>query len=280
PSAALQLPLADRPEHYANDPLWNTITHELAPQLKAFLKQSLPEYMVPAVFVFLEALPVTPNGKIDRKALPEPQEAALPASEYIAPRDPTEEVLATIWAEVLGRQRVGIHDNFFDLGGHSLRATQVVSRVREAFDGRIELPVRALFEAPTVAGLAARLTEAERGEDTPPPIRPVPREGPPALSFAQERLWFLDQLEPGNPFYNVPIALSLKGPLDIVALERSLGEIVRRHEVLRTTFPAVDGRPVQVVADRWDMLLPVAELTGLDRSSGPFFVVNQPATKG
>ena len=178
-------------------------------------------------------------------------------------RTPMEEVVAAIWAKVLGLRDVGVHDNFFALGGHSLLATQVVSRLREAFG--VELPLRLLFQSPSVAGLAEHV-EAARQHATcqAEAIRRISRHGQLALSFAQERLWFLDQLEPGNPFYNVPIALSLKGPLDIAALGRSLGAIVRRHEVLRTTFPAVDGRPVQVVADRRDVLLPVVELTGLE----------------
>src|SRR5271165_26424 len=217
-------------------------------ELREFLKVKLPEYMVPAHFVFLEKLPLTPNRKIDRKVLPAPQEGELCLEQYVAPRDPTEEILAGIWAEVLGRERVGIHENFFDLGGHSLLATQVVSRVREAFDRRIEVPVRALFEAPTVASLGARLTEAGQGENVPPPMRAVSREEPLALSFAQQRLWFLDRLEEGQSVaYQVPGAIRLEGALRVDALERAFSEIVRRHEVLRTIFGPGEEGPLQLI---------------------------------
>src|ERR671931_2365549 len=158
--------------------------------------------------------------------------------------------------------RVGRQDNFFALGGHSLVAIQVVSRVRDTFG--VELPVRCVFESPTVAELSAAV-EAARGEQRPalPPIEPLSREGALALSFAQERLWFLDHLEGPSAAYNVPAGLRLSGPLDVVALERSLGEIVRRHEVLRTSFPTVEGRAVQRIAPVLEVGLPVVELQGL-----------------
>jgi amino acid adenylation domain-containing protein len=215
-------------------------------ELRAHLAERLPEYMVPAAFVHMDALPVNPNGKLDRKALPEP-EYAPDEETYVAPRTPVEEVLAGIWAEVLGVERLGVHDEFFGLGGHSLLATRVVSRVREVFG--VELPLRALFEGPTVAKLARAVEDERRGELPPlPPVVPVQRTEPPLLSFAQERLWFLDQLEAGSAFYNLPFALRLRGALDVDALERSLGEIVRRHDALRTVFRERDGTPVQVIA--------------------------------
>ena len=202
-----------------------------------FLKDKLPEYMVPAVFVLLDALPLMPNGKIDRRALPAPDRTRPELDKaFVAPRTPTEELLAEIWAQLLDIERVGIHDNFFDLGGHSLLATQVVSRVREAF--QVEIPLRRLFEVPTVAGLAESIEAARQaGQNlSAPPILPVPRNGDLALSFAQQRLWFFDQLEPGLSAYNIPAAVRLKGPLNLAALEQSLNEIVKRHESLRTTF--------------------------------------------
>jgi amino acid adenylation domain-containing protein len=228
--------------------------------LREHLRARLPEYMVPAAFVALDALPLTRNGKVDRRALPAPERGA--AGEYAAPRTPAEEVLAAVWAEVLGVERVGTDENFFELGGHSLLATRVVARLREVM--RAEVPVRALFEAPTVAGLAARVEEI-RGQGAPqlPPVAAVRREAAMPLSFAQERLWFLDRMQPGSAFYNVPLTLRLRGALDVAALEHALGEVVRRHEALRTRFPAVDGAPVQVISPFAGFTLPVEELAGL-----------------
>ena len=182
----------------------------------------------------------------------------------VAPRTPVEEALAGIWAEVLRLEAVGVHDGFFALGGHSLLAARVVSRVREVF--RVELPLRVLFEGPTVAELAGRVEESRRaGAPALPPVVPVDRARPLPLSFAQERLWFLDRLEPGSAVYNVPRALRLGGALDAAALERALGEIVRRHEALRTVFRETDAGPVQVVAPFAGFALPVEELAGLDQ---------------
>ena len=231
-------------------------------ELRGFLRERLPEYMVPSAFVGLPALPLTPNGKVDRKALPAPEGRGV-AEGYVPPCTPTEELLAGIWAEVLRQERVGRQDNFFALGGHSLVAIRVVSRVRDTFG--VELPVRCVFESPTVAELSAAV-EAARGEQRPamPPIEPLSREGALALSFAQERLWFLDQLEGPSAAYNIPAGLRLSGPLDVVALERSLGEMVRRHEVLRTSFPTVEGVAVQRIAPVLEVGLPVVELQGLD----------------
>jgi amino acid adenylation domain-containing protein len=229
--------------------------------LRAHLRESLPEYMVPAAFVGLEQLPLTPNGKLDVKALPAP-ELGSAEDEYVAPGTPVEEVLAGIWAEVLRLERVGVHDNFFEVGGHSLLATRVVSRIREVFG--VEVPLRALFEGPTVAELAGRVEEMRRAElPVLPPVVPVERTGALPLSFAQERLWFTDQLEPGSAVYNIPVVRWLGGALDEAALERSLGEIVRRHEALRTVFREVDGSPVQVIAPFGGFSLPVEDLSGL-----------------
>ncbi|HEY0022716.1 MAG TPA: non-ribosomal peptide synthase/polyketide synthase [Longimicrobium sp.] len=229
--------------------------------LRAHLRQGLPEYMVPRAIVALERLPLNANGKVDRKALPAPEYAAG-ADQYVAPRTPTEEVLAGVWAEVLGVERVGVEESFFELGGHSLLGTRVVSRVRGLFG--VELPLRALFEGPTVAELAGRVEEMRRaGVPVLPPVVPAARTGALPLSFAQERLWFIDRLEPGSAVYNIPVARRLGGALDAAALERALGEIVRRHEALRTVFGEVDGTPVQVVAPFGGFSLPVEDLSGL-----------------
>ena len=229
--------------------------------LRQHLRRGLPEHMIPAAFVVLAALPLTPNGKVDRRALPAP-EAEVPAEPSAAPRTLVEEVLAGLWAELLGLSRVGAHDRFFELGGHSLLVTQLASRLRGAFG--VELPLRTLFERPTVAELAAAVEEARRGgETTVPALAPVERQGELPLSFAQERLWFLDQLEPGSVAYSIPVAFRLSGPFDGQALAAALGEIVRRHEVLRTTFAAGNGRPVQRVATPEPMAVPLVDLGGL-----------------
>jgi amino acid adenylation domain-containing protein len=218
-------------------------------ELRAHLQQRLPDYMVPSYYVTLAALPQTPNGKLDRKALPEPDLAAgVAAAAYEAPRTPTEEVLAAIMAEVLQLPRVSRQDDFFALGGHSLLAMQVISRIREAFE--IELPVRLLFETPTLAGLSAHLDQARNSAKATtegPPLRALPRDGVLPLSFAQQRLWFLDQLEPGSPLYNIPAAVRLTGQLNTAALEQTLNEVLKRHESLRTRFQQINGRATQII---------------------------------
>jgi len=224
-----------------------------AADLQRYLRERLPDYMVPAAIVLLDGLPLSPNGKVNRRALPAPDPGVERSTgEYVAPRTQTEEVLCGIWSEVLGVSQVGAEDNFFDLGGHSLLATQVVSRVRRIL--QVEIGVRAVFMAPTVAGLAQIVEEAERQREAgaPPraelaPITPVGRDEPLPLSFAQQRLWFLDQLEPGSTKYHVPLALRLEGDLDLRTLEASLREMARRHEVLRTTFAESDGTPSVIV---------------------------------
>ena len=236
-------------------------------ELRNFLKAKLPEHLLPAAFVALEALPLTANGKVDRRALPASNRTRPELEKgFVAPRTPEEELVAEIWAQVLGLERVGIYDDFFELGGHSLLATQAVSRIREAF--AVEIPLRRLFEVPTVGGLAASIDAARRAGQSlqAPPILPVPRDGDLPLSFAQQRLWFIDQLEPGNSAYNFPAAVRLKGPLNLVALGQSVNEIIKRHEALRTTFTTVDGRPVQVVAPTLTVGLPVVNLQDLTES--------------
>ena len=216
--------------------------------LRRALAKKLPEHMIPSAFVFVDRLPLTPNGKVDRRALPAPSAARprlpLPPA---APRNPTEKTTGDIWKAVLGVDQVGIHDNFFDLGGNSLLAVQIVSRVFEAF--QFELPMRLVLEAPTVAAQARHIDAGLRTvrDHGVPALTPVPRSARLPLSFAQQRLWFLDQLAPGNPAYHIPAALRLSGRLDAGVLERSLQEIVRRHEALRTTFPAANGEPFQTI---------------------------------
>ncbi len=234
--------------------------------LPAYLREKLPDYMVPASFTFLPALPLTASGKVDRRALPAPQR--VDAGPAAAPRTPVEELLAAMFGEVLELAAVGVHDSFFALGGHSLLATRLMSRVRSGFG--VELPLRALFDGPTVAGLAAAVEAALRtGGALPPapPVRPVAAGAALPLSFSQERLWFLEQLDPGAAAYNIPMALRLAGALKPAVLTRSLAEIVRRHGALRTVFSAVEGRPVQTVAAAAPLVLPLVDLTALPAAS-------------
>jgi len=234
-------------------------------ELRDYVKERLPEYMVPSAVVVLETMPLTVNGKVDRQALPAP-EASDNQETYgslVAPRTPVEEVLAGIWSEALAVKRVGIKDNFFELGGHSLLVVQIISRVREAFS--VELSLREMFENPTVAGLAESIERAIRGEHGAPvpPIKPVTREKALPLSFAQQRLWFMDQFSPGNFTFNIPAALNLEGNLDVAVLERSLNEIIQRHESLRTIFESVDGEPVQIIKATSPLTLTVTDLRSL-----------------
>jgi amino acid adenylation domain-containing protein/FkbM family methyltransferase len=220
-----------------------------ADELRAFLGAQLPDYMVPTSFVLLERLPVTANGKVDRRALPLPEEAgASGARRFQAPHTPIETLLAMLWAELLRRPPVALDDNFFELGGHSLLATRLIGQVRSSF--QVELPVRTIFEAPTLGALAARIQAARQGAQAlpAPALRPVGREGPLPLSFAQQRLWFLEQLAPGQPTYHIPVGFRLSGPLDVEALTASLAALVARHEALRTSFVLLDGQPVQQLA--------------------------------
>ncbi|HEU0015953.1 MAG TPA: amino acid adenylation domain-containing protein, partial [Longimicrobium sp.] len=211
-------------------------------ELRAHLRDRLPDYMAPSAFVPLDAIPLTPSGKVDRRALPRPEAAAEAGGEQVAPRTVVEEMVAEMWSEVLGRETVGVTSDFFALGGHSLLATQVVSRLRARLG--LELSVRIMFDVRTVASLAERI-EALRASPARPMEAPIPRlsrdtqEHP--LSFAQQRLWFLEQLEPGRASYNVPFPLRLRGVLDTEVLRGALAELVRRHEPLRTVFLSREG---------------------------------------
>ncbi|MGD2115286.1 MAG: amino acid adenylation domain-containing protein, partial [Acidobacteriota bacterium] len=228
--------------------------------LREHLARQLPDYMVPSTFVEVDELPLTPSGKVDRNRLPEPEWGAG-AVGSAPPQTPTEELLASIWAGVLGLAGVGRHDDFFELGGHSLLATQVVSRIREAFG--IDVELRSLFEAPTVAAFA-RAVERERSGGRMPPIRRASRDGGVPLAFAQQRLWFLDQLAPGHPFYNIPTAFRLRGSLDPDALYRAVNAVIDRHESLRARFVATDADPVQVIEPELTLPLPTVDLSGLE----------------
>jgi amino acid adenylation domain-containing protein/non-ribosomal peptide synthase protein (TIGR01720 family) len=232
--------------------------HEFHLALRETLRQRLPDYMVPLQWVTLDALPLTPNGKLDRKSLPKPDAAQL-QQHFVAPHTELEQRIAGIWQEVLKLERVGLSDNFFELGGHSLLATQVISRVRHALN--IELPLRTLFEHVTLQafvgalgqGRAADLPKQTRGQAPEtmraqmPALVAVDRQQPLSLSYAQERQWFLWQLDPHSAAYNIPLALRLHGTLDVAALERSFNLLIERHESLRTRFADAASQPVQII---------------------------------
>ncbi len=220
----------------------------IASTLKRFLQEKLPNYMVPAVFVILDSLPLTPNGKVDRQAMPAPDRTRPDLEEtFVAPRNPIEETLAVIWAELLGLEQIGANDNFFHLGGHSLIATQILSRVREVF--QIELSFHHIFENPTVAGLAQLIEQWNRLQQQlqRPAIQRIPRQGLLPVSFAQERVYFIQQLAPESSAYQFQATMRFKGQLDVAVLQQCLNEIVLRHEIFRTTYPAVNGRLFQVI---------------------------------
>ena len=260
-----------------DDPAAPAVTQRLAAfvegaapagELRIFLGERLPAAMVPAFFVPVEALPLTANGKVDRRALEEMAAGAAPDLASAAPRDPVEELLAGLWTEVLGTGTPGIHDDLFALGGHSLAAARIASRAGEAFG--VELTLRDVFEAPTVAGLAAWVRQATA--DLPAePLRPVPRTPEPPLSSGQEGLWLFERLRPGSAAYHVPVALDLTGTLDIPRLEAALTALAARHEALRTALPEVDGRPVQRIAPPVPCQLPVTDPASLaEEARRPF----------
>ncbi|WP_172844444.1 non-ribosomal peptide synthetase [Tumebacillus algifaecis] len=247
--------------------------------LRSLAKEKLPEYMVPSAFVVLDEMPLTPNGKVDRKALPMPDGARDAENDYVAPETFVQQKLAAIWADILRVDHIGQQDNFFEMGGHSLLATRLMSRVLDDFG--VELPLRALFEAPTLAELATRVEAAQGsgviadqqwlgaraeaelvagGEDGGEGYKVFP------TSFAQRRLWFLDQLIPNSPLYNIPMAYRMDGPLDVEALEQSFQEIIRRHETLRTTFRMNGTLPEQVVKSDLNWSLQVDNLEHLSEA--------------
>ncbi|HEY1235681.1 MAG TPA: amino acid adenylation domain-containing protein, partial [Candidatus Binatia bacterium] len=232
-------------------------------ELRRSLCGILPDYMVPSVLVRLRSFPLTSNGKVDRRSLPMPDVHRPDLAEtYVAPRNAVEELLARLWGEVLKLESVGVHDNFFELGGHSLLATRVISRINDSF--RTDIPLRRLFESPTIAELAAAIDlsrASERNGESISPIVPVARRDKIPLSFAQQRLWFLDRLTPQSAAYNVPAAFRLNGELKLHALQQSLNDIVRRHEVLRTVVATVNGEPIQKISPSANCPLIYADLT-------------------
>ncbi|HEX7646721.1 MAG TPA: amino acid adenylation domain-containing protein, partial [Noviherbaspirillum sp.] len=249
--------------------------------VKRQLKASLPAHMMPAHFVEMEVFPLTANGKVDRKALPAPA-VGVAAEEFVAPAGAIEIILASIWSDVLKHQGVSANDDFFQLGGHSLLATQVISKIRAAL--QVELSLRTLFEAPTLAALALRIEAAkmESAGLAAMPMTRVERGQRLPLSFAQQRLWFLDQLEPGSAFYNMPNPMRLIGRLDVQALCRTFDEILRRHEVLRTSFGIDQGEPVQVIKPAHKLECPIIDLSQVpdsDREKRALDLVMQDARK-
>jgi amino acid adenylation domain-containing protein len=247
--------------------------------LRAHLGASLPEYMVPAAFVTLDRLSLTSNGKLDTKALPAPE---FTVGEGRAARTPEEEIICGLYAEILGVPAVGMADNFFDIGGHSLLATRLVSRIRTVFG--VELPIRALFETPTPAGLAATiLTETERARDA---LRPMPRTDLLPLSYAQRRLWFVARLEQRGGTYTIPIVIRLDGALDTEALWSAIADVVARHETLRTVFPETAGTPTQRILESYVPDLPIVDTTPdevdarlSEAASVPFDLASEPPVR-
>ena len=239
PLTDLYLPPAEAHQRatHANDPQTNTKISAVRQRLSAWL----PDYMVPTHIVVLDEFPLTSSGKIDRKSLPAP---VFAATAFRAPQTPTEKILAGVFAEVLGLERVGLDDDFFALGGDSLIATRVSARLQLALSR--EVPVRYLFDAPT-AGELAEYLHRHRGSPTHPPLHVMPRPQRIPSSYAQSRLWFIEQLQGPSPVYNMPVALRLSGGLDVEALSQALADVVGRHESLRTLFPAVEGTPRQLV---------------------------------
>ena len=225
-------------------------------ELRNFLANKLPDYMVPHTLVIMEKLPVLPNGKLDRNRLPEPDISAI-QREFVAPQTPTQKIMAKIWSEVLGIPKIGLHDNFLELGGHSLLASLVISRLREALS--IELSIASLFAAPTIAIFSKQIDQqiSEISEQIPADSQntstalvPVSRNQNLPLSPIQQRFWFLDQMEGANPAYNIVRAFKLQGNLNFTILEQAIATMINRHETLRTRFENIDGQPIQCIADK------------------------------
>ncbi|HEY7419008.1 MAG TPA: condensation domain-containing protein, partial [Ktedonobacteraceae bacterium] len=231
--------------------------------LRRFLKGSLPEYMVPNAFLFVETFPVNQNGKVNRQALPAPDWAQMALDDaFMVSRTPAEAVLADIWAEVLGLPAVSANANFFELGGHSLAAMRVLTAIRRTF--QLDVSFQHFFAMPTIAEMASYLTTGKQDATALLPMTHLPRTGVFPLSYSQERVWFLHQLDPDILAYHVQTAHILAGRLDVASLERSINELISRHEILRTTFPTIDGTPVQEIHAPRPVFFPVIDLQGLD----------------
>ncbi len=250
-------------------------TSEISHQLRQSLQKNLPDYMIPAAFVVLEAFPLTTNGKIDYRALPAPDFSGS-VKNYVAPRSPTEEIIANIWSQVIKVEKIGIYDNFFELGGHSLLVTQVISHIRQTF--KLEIPLRLLFECPTIAQLSSQI--GKNNSLPVPEIEPRKQSKNLPLSFAQQRLWFIDQLDANSTAYNMPSILRILGSLNISALEKSINQIIQRHEILRTNVISIDGQPIQVITNNIDFNLPIIDLQFLpdeQRAAETEIITNQEA---
>jgi amino acid adenylation domain-containing protein/FkbM family methyltransferase len=231
------------------------------------LKERLPQYMVPAAFVLMEKFPLTSNGKIDRKALPTfTHETTHLSHDFVSPRTETEKALAAIWAELLKVEEVGVNDNFFDMGGHSLLAIKAASRIRDVFE--LDLPAQILFEKSTIAELAKLLTKAEKSSGHIQRIERRAQDGAYPLSSSQEQLWFLNQLAPGSPVYNVVDLIPLGKTYGPEAIRKTIKELVRRHEVLRTAFSYRSGQPMQIVLPAADLVLSELDLSSLPEAEG------------
>ena len=241
-------------------PISFTDTSQFILELRQYLHSKLPQFMIPSAFVLLDKLPLTPNGKVDKKSLPNPDLSQLERdTEYAKPRNFIEENLVRIWLEILNIETVGIYDNFFNLGGHSLLATQVMSRIRDELN--VNIPLRCLFESSTIAGLAEIIdSNSPNLTVTYPAIKVVARDEELPLSFAQQRLWFLSQLIPNSPLYNIFTAVKLTGSLNVTALEKSLNQVVQRHESLRTSFVTVEDKPIQNITNNLTLELPIIDL--------------------
>jgi amino acid adenylation domain-containing protein len=241
----------------------NAVQFPNSHELKGYLQQYLPSYMIPAHFILVDAVPLTPNGKVDRRALPEPDPQAIRETVFIAPQTQLQELLAGIWADVLHLNTVGVQDNFFELGGHSLLATQIISRIRRML--HVDMPLRTLFESPTVAAMAVAIDAMQKNAGFEiPPLKPYIIEKPPRLSFSQERMWFIHQMAPESAAYNMSSSIHVSGEFDTAIVEQVFNTIIERHAILRTTFDIVEDAPVQIIAAARPITVPVIDLQSLN----------------